>query len=294
MLYLKSFTLPSRKDEDGYLLSFPYRLEMGCYSHNDVYPFKLFPQKELKDISFEPITIFYGGSGSGKSTLLNVIAEKLRLQRGAPFNKTPFYGDYVARCQADTVDDIQSNGRIITSDDVFDYLLDRRAKNSGVEKRREELFEEYRIYKGASSPRFNMRSLDDLDELKERNEARHSTRSAYVSRRLNNEVRGKSNGESAFEYFTSMIKEKSLYLLDEPENSLSARLQCELADFIEQSARFFGCQFVISTHSPFLLAMRGVKIYDLDSVPVRERRWTELENIRTYFEFFEAHRESFL
>ena len=291
MQFLKEFRLPSQRQEDDVILD-DIRLDMQCYSDN-VYPFKIFPFKGLSHVTFAPITMFYGGNGSGKSTLLNVIAEKLRLQRGAPFNKTPFYGDYVARCQADTVDDIQSNGRIITSDDVFDYLLDRRAKNSGVEKRREELFEEYRIYKGASSPRFNMRSLDDLDELKERNEARHSTRSAYVSRRLNNEVRGKSNGESAFEYFTSMIKENSLYLLDEPENSLSARLQCELADFIEQSARFYGCQFVISTHSPFLLAMRGVKIYDLDSVPVRERRWTELENIRTYFEFFEAHRESF-
>ena len=292
MQFLKEFRLPSQRQEDDVILD-DIRLDMQCYSDN-VYPFKIFPFKGLSELTFAPITMLYGGNGSGKSTLLNVIAEKLQLQRGAPFNKTPFYGDFVARCRAYTLDDIPEDGRIITSDDVFDYLLDRRSKNLGVEKRRAELFEEYRVYKGASSPSFNMRSLDDLDELRERNEARHSTRSAYVSRRLKNEVRGKSNGESAFEYFTSMIKENSLYLLDEPENSLSARLQCELADFIEQSARFYGCQFVISTHSPFLLAMRGVRIYDLDSVPVRERRWTELENIRTYFEFFEAHRESFL
>lgn len=292
MQFLKEFRLPSQRQEDDVILD-DIRLDMQCYSDN-VYPFKIFPFKGLSSLTFAPITMLYGGNGSGKSTLLNVIAEKLKLQRGAPFNKTPFYGDFVARCKADAVDDIPRGSQIITSDDVFDYLLDSRALNSDVEKRREELFEEYRIYKGASSPRFNMRSLDDLDELKERNEARHSTRSAYVSRRLKNETRGKSNGESAFEYFTNMIKSDALYLLDEPENSLSARLQCELADFIEQSARFYGCQFVISTHSPFLLAMRGVKIYDLDSVPVCERRWTELENIRTYFEFFEAHRESFL
>ena len=138
-----------------------------------------------------------------------------------------------------------------------------------------------------------MRSLEDHEELKDRNEARHSTRSAYVARRMPNEVRGMSNGESAFEYFTSMIKGDALYLLDEPENSLSAKLQLRLAEFIEQSARFYGCQFVISTHSPFLLAMKGVKIYDLDTVPVGTRRWSELENIRTYFEFFEAHRGDF-
>ncbi len=291
MQFLKEFRLPSQRQEDDVILD-DIRLDMQCYSHN-VYPFKIFPFKELSELTFAPVTLFYGGNGSGKSTLLNVIAEKLRLQRGAPFNKTPFYGDFVARCRADTVDDIPSDSRIITSDDVFDYLLDRRAKNSGVEKRREELFEEYRVYKGASSPRFNMRSLDDLDELKERNEARHSTRSAYVARRMQNEIRGKSNGESAFEYFTSQIRENSLYLLDEPENSLSAKLQLRLAEFIEQSARFYGCQFVISTHSPFLLAMNGVKIYDLDTTPVGARRWSELENIRTYFEFFEAHRGDF-
>ena len=139
-----------------------------------------------------------------------------------------------------------------------------------------------------------MGSLRDYDELKERNEARHSTRSAYVARRMPNELRGRSNGESAFEYFTSMIKGDALYLLDEPENSLSAKLQRELAEFIQQSARFYGCQFVISTHSPFLLAMNGVKIYDLDASPVQVRRWSELENIRTYFELFDAHRRDFL
>mgnify|MGYP006990124335 CR=1 FL=1 len=34
-------------------------------------------------------------------------------------------------------------------------------------------------------------------------------------------VREHSNGESAFLYFTDKIKENGLYLLDEPENSLS-------------------------------------------------------------------------
>ena len=291
MSYLRSFRLPSRLQEEDVILN-DIRLDMQCYSQN-VYPFKIFPQKELSELTFSPVTLLYGGNGSGKSTLLNVIAEKLGLQRGAPFNKTPFYGDFLARCRAEAASELPQESRIITSDDVFDHLLDLRAINLGVEKRRSELFEEYRVYKGASSPHFQMRSLEDHEELKDRNEARHSTRSAYVARRMPNEVRGMSNGESAFEYFTSMIKGDALYLLDEPENSLSAKLQLRLAEFIEQSARFYGCQFVISTHSPFLLAMKGVKIYDLDTVPVGTRRWSELENIRTYFEFFEAHRGDF-
>ena len=47
-------------------------------------------------------------------------------------------------------------------------------------------------------------------------------------------------------------------------------LQQELVHFLEDSVRFFGCQLLIATHSPFLLAMKGAKIYDLDADPVKE------------------------
>ena len=47
-----------------------------------------------------------------------------------------------------------------------------------------------------------------------------------------------SNGESAMKYFVDHISENALYLLDEPENSLSIALQQELCKYIEDSARF--------------------------------------------------------
>ena len=50
----------------------------------------------------------------------------------------------------------------------------------------------------------------------------------------------------------------------------------------------------MATHSPFLLAIRGAKIYDLDSSPVDVKRWSELESVRTWFEFFESRRDEFL
>ncbi|MEF9921443.1 MAG: AAA family ATPase, partial [Anaerovoracaceae bacterium] len=101
------------------------------------------------------------------------------------------------------------------------------------------------------------------------------------------------NGESAFWYFTQEIKENGIYLLDEPENSLSADLQLQLLDFIQDSARFFNCQFIISTHSPFLLSMEQAKIYDLDETPVRVKLWTELENVRKFYDFFREHSDEF-
>ena len=63
--------------------------------------------------------------------------------------------------------------------------------------------------------------------------------------------------------------------------------------FLEDSARFFGCQFVIATHSPFLLSMKGAKIYDLDADPVQTRAWTELSNVRAYYDFFKKHENEF-
>lgn len=41
----------------------------------------------------------------------------------------------------------------------------------------------------------------------------------------------KSNGETAFRYFVDAVKDDTLILFDEPENSLSAQWQIELSLF---------------------------------------------------------------
>lgn len=288
--YLERFRLPGEAAETDFILDHPMT-QMTCYSNN-IYPFRLFPGKRLERLSFAPVTIFYGGNGSGKSTLLNLIACKLELERAAPFNHTPFFDEYLKLCDAELTfgRGVPKGSRIITSDDVFDYLLDLRLLNEGVDARREQLFSEYEEARGTP---FHMRTLGDYEELKRRNEAKRSTRSAFARRRLPENVWGKSNGESAYAYFTEQIRENALYLLDEPENSLSAELQLELVRFLEDSARFWHCQFVFSTHSPFLLSVRDARIYDLDAVPVAVRPWTELKNVRVYRDFFERHREEF-
>ena len=135
--------------------------------------------------------------------------------------------------------------------------------------------------------------MADYEQLKKVNVARRKTQSRFVRSELMDNVREYSNGESAFLYFTEKIEENGLYLLDEPENSLSPNRQIELMKYIEDSVRFFDCQFIISTHSPFLLAMSGAKIYDLDANPVDVKKWTELENIRIYYDFFKRYENEF-
>ena len=285
MVYLKSFTFPSSDMEFDFILG----IKRTCY--DSFYPFRILSGHDLDRLDFEPVTILYGGNGSGKSTVLNVIAEKTGICRDSIYNKSNFLPDYVKLCSMNTEEDIPENSRIITSDDVFDYMLNIRNLNEGIDLKREKLFDEYM---DAKYSQFQMKSMADYEQLKKVNNTRRKTQSRFVRSELIDNVREYSNGESAFRYFTEKIGENGLYLLDEPENSLSPKRQMELMSFIEESARFFGCQFIISTHSPFLLAMRGARIYNLDENPVAIERWTELENVRTYYDFFKTHENEFL
>lgn len=269
------------------------RLDEKRTCFNTMYPFFVLSSRGLERLNFAPVTLLYGGNGSGKTTALNVIAEALSLRRDAPFNRSSFFDDYVKRCRFRTLGPLPEESRAVSSDDVFDYMLSLRAVNEGIDAKREELFDEY--FERRRSGPFQMQSLDDYDELKKVTDARKKTLSGYVrAGGMDRNVREQSNGESAYFYFTSRIQGAGLYLLDEPENSLSPQKQLELKQFLEEEARFFDCQFIIATHSPFLLSLRGAKIYDFDGDPVDVKRWTELESVQTYFRFFEEHRSAFL
>ncbi len=284
MIYLSAFTFPDDEMEFDFFIN----VQRTCY--DSFYPFKILSRRGFENIVFEPVTILYGGNGSGKSTALNVIAEKISLKRDSVYSKSNFYPDYVKMCEVEQVASIPETSRIITSDDVFDYMLNIRTLNEGIDQKREDLFREYLDMKYS---KFQMRSMEDYEKLKRVNTTRSKSQSRFVRSEVMNNVKEFSNGESAFQYFTEKISENGIYILDEPENSLSPKRQIELLNFIEDSVRFFGCQFIISTHSPFLLSMHGAKIYDLDEKPVVVKRWTELENVRTYFNFFKTYEDVF-
>lgn len=284
MIYLSHFEFPDGDREFDFLLA----IKRKCY--DTFYPFQVLSKHALHMLDFEPVTILYGGNGSGKTTALNVIAEKLGLDRDTLYNRSNFFEDYTRLCNYETEQEIPKESRIITSDDVFDFMLNLRSINDGIDTKREDLFDEYL---NAKYSKFQMKSLDDYEQLKKVTMARSNTQSKYVRKNLMDNVREHSNGESAFIYFADKIKEKALYLLDEPENSLSPARQQELLKFIEDSARFFGCQFIISTHSPFLLSMKGAKIYDMDEDVVDVKHWSELPNVRIYYDFFKQHEKEF-
>ena len=291
MVYVKQLILPDENSEYSVLLS-EKRTCFGTF-----YPFKVFPQKKLGSVDFAPITVFYGGNGSGKTTLLNVMAEKIGAIRHSEFGKSAFFDKYLRLCDI-YCGELPQASQMLSSDDVFDYVLNIRYLNNGIDEHREQLFKGYTTMKTGmqcgNTELLRLHGLDDYDRWKEHYDAASKTQSQFVRERLARNVEMNSNGETAMRYFTEHITENAVYLLDEPENSLSIGYQTELAKYISDSARFFNCQFIIATHSPIFLSIESARVYDLDNYPVVVKKWTELENVKRYFEFFESHRDEFL
>lgn len=282
MVYLKEFNLLSEEFENGILIN-----ERRNYFHNQ-YPFRIFADKKLEKIDFTNITILYGGNGSGKSTILNIIAEKLNA-KGLNFTGGEMFQTYVDYCKHETSLEIPDEVKIIKSDDVFDYIYNVKRINNRGFNQREALLKEYFECKKTS-----IRDINDYQSIKNEVDAKRLGPSGFIrGRMLDKDVFEQSNGESALIYFISEIKDNGIYLLDEPENSMSASMQLKLTKFLEESARFFNCQFIIATHSPFILGMDGATIYDLDSVPASTKNWWELENMKIYYNFFKDNSEKF-
>lgn len=300
MIYLGSFTLPNAETEE--LLLDRQAAENGGplgYIDNP-YPCGLFWRKELETVYFSPVTVFYGGNGSGKSTLLNLIAAKLQLNRIAPHNTGEMFRSYTEACAYTLANDdegfpcrISNGSRIITSDDVFDYMLTLRTNNQEIAQSKAEAKQDWAQLRYGDTVK--LRGMGDYEALRAQVLARRRSvsRRDFIRRTAGEEALTRSNGETALRYFEEKLQMDTLYCLDEPENSLSPALQLRLADTLTELARYCGCQFIIATHSPFLLALPGARVYDLDAIPARPREWWELENARIYFDFFMKHKALF-
>ena len=297
MVYLEKFILPDEEEE--YRIAAARRAQNGGYLENG-YPCMLFPKKELRELDFEPVTMLCGGNGSGKSTLLNLISLRLGLKRISPFNGGELLEPYAARCRYRFgCDDegkpaaIPPESRILTSDDVFAYMLDARESNDAVREDTEGGKGDYARLKYGKNIRLT--GMDDYEDfrLQTLSRRRSLTRRQFLHRQVGEETPLGSNGETALRFFETRIENDTLYCLDEPENSLSPKMQLALQALLIEKRRYCGCQFIIATHSPFLLSTPRAKIYDLDATPVDVKDWWQLENTKQYYAFFRENRALF-
>lgn len=273
MIYLKRFELLDKEDWSGY-------------------PFHIFLEKQFFNIEFEPVTIFYGDNGSGKSTLLNIITEtinkeKQMIKRKKLLVKSEYFDTYIEKCKYYLENTIPMESKIILSEDIFENILSKRIENQKKNEGRKELEKQYMQYK------YNPVNYSSLEDLSISVETRNKTQSKFIKSRIEENSKEFSNGQTSLEFFDKELKENGLYLLDEPENSLSPKFQIELIQLLLELSRFFKCQFIIATHSPFLLSIPGAKIYDLDSIPVIPKKWYELENMKIYYNFFKENKDKF-
>lgn len=316
MIYLTNFIFPSKYTEDNFLGDYYGRPHTGNTYHRNMYPFRVLSGVGLFHLDFEPITILCGGNGSGKSTALNVISQKLHVSRNSAYNSGELMDSYVNLCSYET--DLRWTGEeydvtgtrsgkydigemscMITSDDIFKALLQQRVDNDQkllksrmlTEKASDIKMGRWMDFKFARH--LDLESGENVQQYKDACAIRRKSVSQYLRDKLGKEEKGLSNGENSFVYMSELMQKEGLYLLDEPENSLSPEMQMKLSDFLLYMARYNNCQIIMATHSPFLLSIPFAKIYDLDGTPACISKFEDLEAMQAYYQFFSSMKEKF-
>ena len=174
-----------------------------------------------------PVTIFNGENGCGKSTLIEAIAANLDIPiMGGNKNLSGILDNY------DRGEEAHS--------ELAKYLVCDR---SFLKPLRTFFFRAESFYKLA----------DILSHDAWINSESYSERGLLEQ----------SHGESFMDFMNHQLAKRSLFILDEPEAALSPQNQLKLMVLIDRFAKK-GSQFIIATHSPFILGYRDARIINLD------------------------------
>ena len=98
-----------------------------------------------------------------------------------------------------------------------------------------------------------------------------------------------SHGEAFIALVQNRFHDESLFILDEPEAALSPARQFVLIKEMHWLVQS-GCQFIIATHSPILMAYPESTIYWLDESGIQPREWEDLEHVELTKSFLDNPR----
>lgn len=204
------------------------------------YPFCLPTIKNLSSLDFHPkVTFIVGENGSGKSTILEAIAI------ACGFNP-----------EGGTINFNFSS--MNTHSELYKYI--KLVK--GVKKPKNGFFLRAESFYNLAS------NIDELDRV--------SGGPKLVSSYGGQSLHKQSHGESFFAVFMNRFGGNGLYILDEPEAALSPSRQMSMITRIHELVNM-GSQFIISTHSPIIMAYPESTIYEIkDKMEVV--RYEETEN----------------
>jgi predicted ATPase len=196
------------------------------------YPFSIPAISNLREIRFEqPVTFFIGENGSGKSTLLEAIAVASGLNpEGGSRNF-----NFATRASHSV---------------LKDYLRLTRSPR----RARDRYFLRAESY-------FNLAT--NIETLDAEPCGGPPIIGSYGGRSLHEQ----SHGESFFALFMNRLRGDRFYIFDEPEAALSPSRQLSFLSRLHELVGE-GCQFLIATHSPILMAYPRAAIYLLaDAAP---------------------------
>ncbi|WP_079529552.1 AAA family ATPase [Halobacillus hunanensis] len=217
----------------------------------ETFPFCLPVIKNFTELFFHPnVTYIVGENGMGKSTLLEGIAIK--------FGFNPEGGT------------LNFNFSSYDSHSILDqYLL----LSKGVYRPKDSFFFRAETFYNLAT------NIEELDKYP-------SSGPKIVDSFGGKSLHKQSHGESFFAAFTNRFQGNGLYILDEPEAALSPIRQLSMLTRIHELVQK-GSQFLISTHSPMIMAYPNAKIIELSDEGMNE---TQLENTGHYSmmkQFFE-------
>jgi predicted ATPase len=225
------------------------------------YPFSVPAIRGLDELNLRSrICFFAGENGTGKSTLLEAIAVHYGFGReGGTRNFTN--------------DTTESNHSIDSLVRALRLSFDRRT-GAGFFLRAESWFN----------------ALSYMDCL-DKEESESPPISAFYGGRS---LHTRSHGETFFTVLELKFQRNGLFLLDEPEAALSPHRQLAFLVLLHDVLRKHrDAQFIISTHSPFLLGYPGAQIVSFDDGTLHEIQYEETAPLQIVRRFVN-HRESLL
>ncbi len=213
----------------------------------NVYPFSIPVMGEEQELRFhKPVAFFVGGDGTGKSTLLDAIARKCGIHVWDKPRRHQAHNNPYETALKDYVATTWTNGRV-------------------------------------SGSLFRAETFRDLSDFLDDVALCDPGRLAYHGGRILNTL---SHGQGILSYFRGRLGVKGIYFLDEPEAALSPKSQVELLHLLHDLESQGHVQFIITTHSPILLAHPGAQIFSFDGDRIKEVAYEETAHYRLYRQFF--------
>ncbi|MCH4888206.1 ATP-binding cassette domain-containing protein [Acidaminobacter sp. JC074] len=242
------------------------------------YPFNVHAINQLSEISFDSeVTIFIGENGCGKTTFLeslmllthtvDLIPEKYRRLDGPKKLSKSFKAVWQQKT---------SRGFYLKSQSFIRFV-------DNIEAMREETHEELSQLREA----FKDRSKYALELA----EGPYQKTLSALTNRYGQGLDKMSHGEGYLELFKSRLVPGGLYILDEPELSLSPMRQLSLISLIKEMVDK-DCQFIIITHSPILMAYDQANIYNFED-RIEKIEYNDIEHVNLTRDFLN-HPQSFL